>query len=531
VGRNLARVSRSKPGALVVLTALLIAIAATPSPAATPRTATLSGSCLGLSPLAGLTTQSTAGRLPAEAIEEGIVEPNVASAYRRELAEPAPDAMRRARATGPVRVPVYIHVIQPDASTGVVPQATIDAQMDVLNDSFAGTTGGDDSDFEFELINSEVTINPAWYPIENGSPEEMAMKSTLRQGGSRTLNIYVGELTGGLLGWATFPSSYDPSSKQDGVVILNTSMPGNPPPYGEGDTATHEVGHWLGLFHTFQGPLNTGLDGCLEPGDMVDDTPFEASPASGCPVGLDTCPAQAGADPIENFMDYSDDACMHEFTPGQGDRMHEQTALFRNSLPSVTGRSVRTATGAPVAVTPAATDPDEDPLTYSVARAPRDGAVTGAGPELTYRPKAAFRGTDSFTVRVADVFGASDQATVTVRVGGGVSLRAKAKKKQKLSKLAIRGGCRGEACEVSVATKVFVTRRGEKTKRFPLDDATARAAAGKTEKIRLATSASQRRKITRLLGRGWRANAAAKIVATDDEGNSASRVARIRLKP
>jgi hypothetical protein len=226
------------------------------------------------------------------------------------------------RAAGSVTVPVYFHVIRSGSGVGDVADAKINDQIAVLNAAYSGQTGGVNTPFRFKLAGVTRTDNDAWYTMGYGSLEEKAAKAALRKGGAETLNIYTANLGGGLLGWATFPSDYRKRPSQDGVVILNESVPGGTAdPYDLGDTATHEVGHWVGLYHTFQG-------GCSKRNDQVADTPAEQSPAFGCPSVRDTCNA-AGSDPIENFMDYTDDACMFEFTAGQSVRADGLTLQYR----------------------------------------------------------------------------------------------------------------------------------------------------------------------------------------------------------
>ncbi|KAG9121280.1 hypothetical protein FRC07_002813 [Ceratobasidium sp. 392] len=196
-------------------------------------------------------------------------------------------------ASAPAVIPVYWHIIQSGNSLeqGNVPDQSISSMMNILNADYARTG------LSFTLACTDRSINSSWFNITTGSAAETQMKSTLRIGDESVLNIYtVGSIhsknnpKNRLAGFATFPQSYQSRPKHDGVVIVRTAT--QPGGY-LGKTLSHEVGHWVGLYHTFQG-------GCHGPGDYVNDTPPEASPSFKCDLSRDTCPG-GGLDPVRNM--------------------------------------------------------------------------------------------------------------------------------------------------------------------------------------------------------------------------------------
>jgi len=256
---------------------------------------------------------------------------SISEAHGRVCATPEPTVEERAKQAAVLRafvgqaptrvggtIQVAFHVIY-DGDHGNVPDEQIEAQMRELNRNYLGTG------YRFSLASVDRTENARWFKVLPGTGDEKHMKQALAIDPAHRLNVYTASLGHGLVGWSYFPFSFPEDYYLHGVVVHYASLPGGTfVPYDLGRTLTHEVGHYLGLYHTFEG-------GCADPGDYVDDTPAEATPNYECPEGRNTCPAP-GDDPIHNYMDYSTDACYSEFTPGQDARMDMIVPAYRPSL-------------------------------------------------------------------------------------------------------------------------------------------------------------------------------------------------------
>ncbi|HEY9422041.1 MAG TPA: zinc metalloprotease [Thermoanaerobaculia bacterium] len=233
-------------------------------------------------------------------------------------------------APGPVpakTIPVAIHVITA-GKEGRIPREVFGTLLENLNWGYRQTP------FRFQLQQVQWTDNPEWHErCGLNSSNEIAMKQSLAVNPEHVLNVYIckpegGSVPSGTVGYGYYPWRNPETPYLHGVVLHPRALPmeGAIPERNRGMTLVHEVGHYLGLYHTFDG-------GCGDAeGDFVDDTPTQWGPTGKCSLGHDSCPAIPGADDVANFMNYSTDDCMAHFTPGQIQRMIDSVAAFRPGL-------------------------------------------------------------------------------------------------------------------------------------------------------------------------------------------------------
>ena len=248
-------------------------------------------------------------------------------------------------------LPVVYHIITDGFGSENMSEAAIQAQNDQLNLDFSNSSGSPfsvaaDTEVQFCLATQNETgstlIEPGINRITDfgdGPFERLEFENTIKPqtqwDPTRYFNIWVGDLGDGLLGYAQFPTSsglpglpFGGDSNTDGVVVTYQSVGSvanqnpNGGPYGLGRTLTHEVGHWLGLRHIWGDTDTCGND------DYCADTPDATNSNAGCPT-VDSCPSDGlGADMVENYMDYSNDACLNTFTADQKTRIQ---AVLANS--------------------------------------------------------------------------------------------------------------------------------------------------------------------------------------------------------
>ncbi|MEJ7773719.1 MAG: zinc metalloprotease [Nocardioidaceae bacterium] len=217
-------------------------------------------------------------------------------------------------------VPVYVHVMAAKDGSGDVSNQQIADQIAVLNKTFGGQElvgTAANTGFTFTLAGTDRYYNSNWH----ADRQSTTYRAKTRLGGASALNIWLVDFK--YLGIATFPWDYAANPKIDGIRVHFDSLPGGSiANYNLGETATHEAGHWFGLYHTFQG-------GCTATNDEVADTPAQGSATNGCPEGRDSC-ALAGLDPIHNYMDYSYDSCYNQFTTNQSSRASSMFTAYRS---------------------------------------------------------------------------------------------------------------------------------------------------------------------------------------------------------
>ena len=277
-------------------------------------------------------------------------------------------------------IPVVFHVIYKADGTGYISEARVQAQIAVLNEDFAGFSGnGYLTSIQFELVDINYVQNDSWY-TDAGANMTSEFKSSLAVDPARYMNIYTNDAGGGgTLGYASLAANGSVGSSSDGIVMLHDTIGGRNNGYGnfdEGRTLVHEVGHYLGLEHTFMPAGSCDLPNDYTHGDLIADTPAQLSPDFGT-SSSSSCGAPSA---IENFMNYSDDDAMYTFTAEQTNRMICSLMSYRSNAYSVSGGGEAvTATGSssPISVTGLAND---NSYSCTVTASNADGPSSASSP-------------------------------------------------------------------------------------------------------------------------------------------------------
>lgn len=230
-------------------------------------------------------------------------------------------------------IPVWWHVIYQSSGVGNITNAAITAQMMVLNEDFramAGTMGsnGYDTMIQFKLAGITRTINNGWFT--DSEVDQSAYKQALNVNPDQFLNVYTNDARG-YLGYAYYPQS-SAGSWIDGIVLNYSTVGGRNNTtlwaYNQGRTLVHEMGHYLGLYHTFHNETCTNT---YSGGDLIVDTNAEIIDHYGCSQTY-TC---GTSDPIHNYMNYTDDVCMYQFTREQANRAVCSLVNYRPNVYSI----------------------------------------------------------------------------------------------------------------------------------------------------------------------------------------------------